>query len=63
MMASVGKQKKGVWPFKEERELIKLAAASRSLETIANRLGRHTATVLKKAAKLGISIKGQKAEG
>ncbi len=63
MMARVGKQKKGVWPFKEERELIKLAAASRSLETIANRLKRPTATILKKAAKLGISIKGQKAEG
>ena len=62
-MASVGKQKKGVWPFKEERELIKLAAASRSLKTIASRLKRPTATVLKKAAKLGISIKGQKAEG
>ncbi len=60
MMARVGKQKKGVWPFKEERELIKLAAASRSLETIANRMGRPTATILKKALQLGISIKRAK---
>ncbi len=60
MMARVGKQKLGTWSFKEGRELIKLAAASRSLETIANRMGRPTATILKKALQLGISIKRAK---
>jgi hypothetical protein len=63
MMANAGKQKMGPWSYKQQRELIKLAAASRSLETIANRLKRPTATVLKKAAQLGISIKRQKAKG
>jgi hypothetical protein len=57
MMARVGKQKMGPWSFKQERELTKLAAASHSLETIANRMGRPTATILRKAAQLGISIK------
>ena len=63
MMASAGKQKMGPWSYKQQRELIELAAASQSLETIANRLKRPTATVLKKAAQLGISIKRQKAKG
>jgi len=57
MMARVGKRKIGTGSYKQQRELIELAAASRSLETIANRLGRPTATILKKAAQLGISIK------
>ena len=61
MMARVGKRKIGTWSYKQQRELIKLAAASQSLETIANRMGRPTATILKKAAQLGISIKRQKA--
>jgi hypothetical protein len=51
----------GTWSYKHQRELIKLAAASQSLEAIANRMGRPTATILKKAAQLGISIKRQKA--
>jgi hypothetical protein len=61
MMARVGKRKIGTWSYKQQRELIELAAASQSLETIANRMGRPTATILKKAAQLGISIKRQKA--
>ena len=61
MMARVGKRKIGTWSYKQQRELIKLAAASQSLETIANRMRRPTATILKKAAQLGISIKRQKA--
>jgi hypothetical protein len=61
MMARVGKRKIGTWSYKQQRELIELAAASQSLETIANCMGRPTATILKKAAQLGISIKRQKA--
>jgi len=62
-MVKAGKHKRGPWSFKEQRELIEFAAASQSLETIANRLKRPTTTVLRKAAELRISIKGQKAEG
>jgi hypothetical protein len=61
-MASAGKQKMGPWSYKQQRELIELAAASQSLEAIANRLKRPTATILKKAAQLGISIKCKKAK-
>jgi hypothetical protein len=60
MMANAGKRKMGPWSFKQQRELTKLAAASQSLETIANRMKRPTATILKKAAQLGISIKRAK---
>jgi hypothetical protein len=63
MMARVGKRKIGTWSYKQQRELIELAAASQSLATIANRMKRPTATILKKAAQLGISIKRQKAKG
>jgi hypothetical protein len=62
MMANAGKRKMGPWSFKQQRELTKLAAASQSLETIANRMKRPTATILKKAAQLGISIKRAKDE-
>jgi division protein CdvB (Snf7/Vps24/ESCRT-III family) len=62
MMAGVGKRKMGPWSYRQQRELIKLAAASKSLETIANRMGRPTTTILKQAARLGISIKRQKAK-
>jgi hypothetical protein len=50
----------GTWSYKQQRELIKLAAASQWLETIANRMGRPTATILKKAAQLGISINARR---
>jgi hypothetical protein len=63
MMARVRKQKMGPWSYRQQRELIELAAASLSLETIANRIGRPTATILTKAAQLGISIKRRKAKG
>jgi len=58
----IGKPKRGSFSFKEQRQLMELAAASQSLETIADRLGRPPATILKKAAQLGLSIKGQKAK-
>jgi hypothetical protein len=57
MMARAGKRKIGTWSYRQQRELIKLAAASQSLETIAKRMGRSTASILRKAAQLGISIK------
>jgi hypothetical protein len=63
MMARVGKQKMGPWSYRQQRELIALAAASQSLETIANRTKRPTATILRKAAQLGISIKRPNAKG
>jgi hypothetical protein len=63
MMARAGKRKMGPWSYKQQRELVELAAASHSLETIANRLRRPTTTILKQAARLGISIKCQKAKG
>jgi hypothetical protein len=63
MMANAGKQKMGPWSYKQQRKLTELATASQSLETIANRMKRPTATILKKAAQLGISIKRRKAKG
>jgi hypothetical protein len=53
----------GRWSFRQQRQLIELAVASRSLKIIADRLGRSPASVLKKSAQLGLSIKGLKAKG
>jgi hypothetical protein len=53
------KPKRGNWSFKEQRELIKLAAASMSLETIAQRFERSTESVLKMAKQLGVSVKSR----
>jgi hypothetical protein len=52
----------GRWPFQEYRELVALSKQSLTLETIAARLGRPSKSVLKAAARLGVSIKGRKAE-
>jgi hypothetical protein len=49
------------WSMKTDRELIQLAK-SRTLETIADQLQRSPAFVLKKAIRLGLSIK-RKANG
>jgi hypothetical protein len=49
------------WSMKTDRELIQLAK-SRTLEGIANHLQRSPAYVLKRAARLGLSIK-RKARG
>ena len=48
--------------MKVDRELIKLAT-SHTLEAIAGQLGRTGDFVLKRAARLGLSIKGRKAKG
>jgi hypothetical protein len=42
---------------------MELAAASESVETIADRLKRSAESVLRMARQLGVSIKGRKAKG
>jgi len=49
------------WSMKTDRELIQMAK-SQTLEAIADHLQRSPAFVLKRAARLGLSIKGT-AEG
>jgi hypothetical protein len=53
------KSRIGRWSMKSDRELIELAP-SRTLEAIAVRFKRSPATILKKAARLGLSIKRKK---
>ena len=48
--------------MKVDRELIQ-PAKSHTLEAIAGQLGRTGDFVLKRAARLGLSIKGRKAKG
>jgi hypothetical protein len=50
------------WSMKRDRELIALPKST-SLQAIADRLQRPPATILKRAAALGLSIKGRKGEG
>jgi len=49
------------WSMKTDRELIQLAK-SRTLEGVADHLQRSPASILKRAARLGLSIK-RKAKG
>jgi hypothetical protein len=49
------------WSMKTDRELIQLAK-SRTLEGIADHLQRSPTSILKRAARLGLSIK-RKAQG
>jgi hypothetical protein len=49
------------WSMKNDRELIELAK-SQSLEAIAEKINRSPAFILKRAARLGLSIK-RKAKG
>jgi hypothetical protein len=55
------KPKIGMWSMKGDRELIQLAK-SQTLEAIAHQLQRSPAYILKRAARLGLSIK-RKAKG
>jgi DNA-binding Lrp family transcriptional regulator len=57
-----GRPKRGQWSFKEQRQLMKLAAASQSLEIIADRLQRPAETVLRMARRLGVSVGIRKAK-
>jgi len=50
------------WSMKVDRELIRLATQSQTLEAISDQLGYTPAVILKKAARLGLSIK-RKAKG
>ena len=50
------------WSMKSDRELIQLAK-TRTLQAIADQLQRSPDYILKRAAQLGLSIKGRKAKG
>jgi len=54
-------RKMGRWSMKSDRELI-LLAKSQTLEAIAEKIQRSPAFILKRAARLGLSIK-RKAKG
>jgi hypothetical protein len=49
--------RKAGWSFKEQRQLIKLARASKSLDEVVKAIGRPPETILKMAKQLGISFK------
>jgi hypothetical protein len=50
------------WSFKEQRKLIELAATSVDLETIAARLKREPAAVVKMARQLDVKVKSRTAK-
>jgi hypothetical protein len=50
-----------VWSMADDRELIALAK-TKNLEAIADQLGRPPRSILRKALRLGIKIKGRKAK-
>jgi hypothetical protein len=52
----MGTGNRGMWSMKADRELIELAK-TKPLEAIADRLQRSPVSILKKAAKLGLTIK------
>ena len=45
------------WSFKEQRHLIELANASKSLDEVAEAMGRKPETIKKMAMRLGVSFK------
>ena len=55
------KFKRGGWPLKHDRELIMLAK-THSAQAIAEKFDRPLTTILKRAERLGLSIRG-KAKG
>jgi hypothetical protein len=57
------KPKRGSYSFAEQRQLIELAAASNSLETIVHRMRRPAESVLRMAKQLGIKVKSRTAVG
>jgi hypothetical protein len=59
MTRKARKSRVGRWSMKSDRQLIELAP-ERTLEAIAIRFKRSPATILKKAARLGLSIKREK---
>jgi len=55
----MGKPNRWFWSMKHDRELIQLAK-TRTLQAIADQLQRSPAYILKRAARLRLSIKGRK---
>jgi alpha-D-ribose 1-methylphosphonate 5-triphosphate synthase subunit PhnG len=53
------KLKAAMWSMKRERELMALAKTNR-LDAIADQMQRSPAFIMKRAARLGLSIKGRK---
>jgi hypothetical protein len=51
------KFRKGRWSMKHDRELIDISKKTHSLRAIVEKLDRPMSTVLKRAARLGLSIK------
>jgi hypothetical protein len=58
--AMIDKPKRGQWSFAEQRQLVELAAASMSLETIVHRLRRPAESVARMAKQLGVTVKSVK---
>jgi hypothetical protein len=50
------------WSMKSDRELIRMSK-TRTLQAIPDQIQRSPAYILKRAARLGLSIKGRKAKG
>jgi hypothetical protein len=57
-----GRPKRGQWSFAEQRQLVELAAASNSLETIFRRLRRPAESVARMAKQLGVKVKSRTAK-
>jgi hypothetical protein len=49
--------RKTSWSFKEQRQLIELAQASKSLDKVVKAIGRPPQTIMKMAMRLGVSFK------
>jgi len=47
------------WSFKDDRRLMELARASKTIEEVAKITGRSPQAIMKKAMRLGISFKSQ----
>jgi hypothetical protein len=47
------------WSFKDDRRLMELGRASKSLEEVVEETGRPPAFIKKKAMRLGLSFKSQ----
>jgi len=50
------KLKHSRWSYVEDRRVLELAASSKSLEEIANRMNRKPETIRKVAIRLGVSL-------
>jgi hypothetical protein len=55
----MAKKRRGRFTWKEDRQLIQMAAASGTLEGAAATFGTSVETIKQKAEKLGIKLKGR----